>query len=105
MQRHTLYCGSAPFMRHREHTAERPVQAARDVGSPVSPRRVLSARPRARGDAGVRPSTSESRAVRMAQRMPSSISFTKPAIDWGVTTPAPVFRLKPGILYCAVITH
>ena len=39
------------------------------------------------------------------QRIPSSINFTKPPIVCGVTTPAPVFSVKPGILYLLVSTH
>lgn len=39
------------------------------------------------------------------QRMPDSISGTRSLIVCGVTTPAPVLRLRPGILYFAVSTH
>ena len=39
------------------------------------------------------------------QRMPASINDTSPPIVCGVTTPAPVLRLRPGILYLAVNTH
>ena len=38
-------------------------------------------------------------------RMPASISSTRQSIVSGVTTPAPVFEDRPGILYFAVITH
>ena len=40
-----------------------------------------------------------------AHLIPASISFTRPSIVFGVTTPAPVFSERPGILYFAVITH
>jgi hypothetical protein len=39
------------------------------------------------------------------QRIPASISSTRPPIVCGVTTPAPVFSDSPGILYFADSTH
>ena len=38
-------------------------------------------------------------------RIPDSIRETRESIVFGVTTPAPVFTLMPGILYFADITH
>jgi hypothetical protein len=38
-------------------------------------------------------------------RIPASIKGTSASIVLGVTTPAPVFTLTPGILYLADITH
>ena len=39
------------------------------------------------------------------QRIPASINGIRSLIVFEVTTPAPVFKFNPGILYLAVITH